>query len=139
LHLQVFRVLRLDDGRNQYKVEINAVENRLTGVALVAGSGISVVVVEGDPKGIRRFNRLMLHRIDWNPLMTVEDADAGMFSEVNRCHLVWQGTVTKSAFEQFKKHKVGSAVEGRAILAAQGVAQYWDSAQNFVPDGAADD
>ena len=134
--VQVFRVMRLDDGRNQYKVEINATENHLTGVCIVNESGINLVVVEGDPKGIRRFNRLMLHRIDWNPLLNVDEGDEEMFDqEVNRCHLVWQGTVAQSTFEDFKKHKVASAVEGRAVVATQGVAQYWDSAQSFVADG----
>jgi U4/U6 small nuclear ribonucleoprotein PRP3 len=134
--VQVFRVLRLDDGRNQYKVEINATENRLTGVCIVNANGINLVVAEGDPKGIRRFNRLMLHRIDWNPMLNMDEADEEMFEqEVNKCHLVWQGTVAQSAFEDFKKHKVESTVEGRAVLAAQGVAQYWDAAQTFVADG----
>lgn len=129
-------MLRLDNGRNQYKVEINATENHLTGVSIVNEDGINLVVVEGDPKGIKRFNRLMLHRIDWNPMLNVDEADEEMFDqEVNKCHLVWQGTVAQSTFEDFKKHKVGSGVEGRAVLAAQGVAQYWDSAQSYVDVG----
>ena len=43
--------------------------------------------------------------------------------------------MAQSTFEDFKKHKVASAVEGRAVVATQGVAQYWDSAQSFVADG----
>lgn len=133
--LQVFRVTRLDDTKNQYKVVINAHENRLTGVCVVTEDGINVVVVEGEKKGIRRFHKLMTHRINWNPTVDVEEADDDMFDELNKCHLVWQGTTAEGAFEDFRKQEVGGGIEGRAILAAAGVAHYWDAAQNFVPDG----
>lgn len=135
--MQVFRVSRLDDKKNQYKVVINAQENRLTGVCIVTEDGINVVVVEGERKGIRRFHRLMTHRINWNPAVDVEAADDDMFQELNKCHLVWQGTTAEGAFEDFRRQDVGGDTEGRAILAAAGVAHYWDAARAFVPDGAA--
>lgn len=64
---QVFRVSRLEHGKHLYKVEVNATENRLTGVCVTTRAGTNAVVVEGDSKGMRRFHRLMMHRIDWNP------------------------------------------------------------------------
>jgi U4/U6 small nuclear ribonucleoprotein PRP3 len=131
--VQVFRVNRLDDGRHQYKVTVNAVENRLTGVCVITDDGISVVVVEGERKGIQRFNRLMLRRIDWNPTVHADGADDSMFEELNKCYLVWQGSVAQSAFENFSKEKCVSANEGRAFLARHGVVQYWDAAQHYVP------
>ena len=131
--MQVYRINDMSDGRHVYKVDINAVENRLTGVCATTKDGISVVVVEGDAKGMRRFQRLMMHRIDWNPLVNVESADDAMFEEPNKCYIVWQGTVAHSAFEDFKTHKCESEQQARNILAEQGVAQYWDAAQHFVP------
>ena len=133
--VQVFRVTRLDDKKNQYKVVINAQENRLTGVCVITEEGINVVVVEGEKKGIRRFHRLMTHRINWNPTIDVEEADDEMFEELNKCFLVWQGKTAEGAFEDFRKQEVGGDIEGRAILAAAGVAHYWDAAQNFAADG----
>ena len=131
--LQVFRVNNLQDGRHVYKIDINAVENRLTGVCATTKTGINVVVVEGDSKGMRRFNRLMMHRIDWNPMVNVETADDAMFEEPNKCYVVWTGAVAKAAFAEFKVHKCLTDQEARNFMAARGVAQYWDAAQHFTP------
>lgn len=132
-HVQVFRVNQLNEGKNLYKVDVNAVENHLTGVCVTTETGCNVVVVEGDPKGIRRFNRLMLHRIDWNPMANMDAADDDMFAELNRCYLVWQGSVATGTFENFRRHKFVSDAEARNFLASRGVAQYWDAAVNYVP------
>jgi U4/U6 small nuclear ribonucleoprotein PRP3 len=138
VHVEVFRVNRMNDGRAIYKVDINAVENRLTGVCVCTEDGINVVVVEGERKGIKRFNRLMLHRIDWNPMVNMEGADESMFEELNKCFLVWQGVVAMSTFESFKRHKFATEAEARQFLAKHGAVQYWDAAANFDPDGIAE-
>lgn len=131
--MQVFRINDMTDGRHTYKVDINAVENRLTGICATTKQDINVVVVEGDAKGSRRFNRLMLHRIDWNPMVNVDTVDDAMFEEPNKCYMVWQGIVAKQAFDDFKTHKLSTAEEARALFAQRGVAHYWDAAHFFVP------
>jgi U4/U6 small nuclear ribonucleoprotein PRP3 len=133
VRVQVFRITDLSDGRHVYKVDVNAVENRLTGACTTTKAGINVVIVEGDVKGIRRFNRLMMHRIDWNPMVHVDAADDAMFEEPNKCYQVWQGTVARPAFEDFKVHKLSSEAEARNLMAERGVVQYWDAAQFFTP------
>jgi U4/U6 small nuclear ribonucleoprotein PRP3 len=131
IHVQVFRINELQDGRHLYKIDVNAVENHLTGVCVTTTVGCNVVVVEGDSKGIRRFNRLMLHRIDWNPLLNVDAGDDEMFEEPNKCSLVWKGTVTKAAFSGFSTHKFVAEQEAREFLLQRGVVPYWDAAQSF--------
>jgi U4/U6 small nuclear ribonucleoprotein PRP3 len=133
--VQVFRVNNLQDGRHIYKVDINATENRLTGVCVTTRTGTNVVVVEGDRKGMRRFNRLMMHRIDWNPMVNLDGADDSMFEEPNKCYLVWQGMVARPAFQDFRVHKFINGHEARNFMGEIGVVQYWDAAQFFVPTG----
>ena len=56
----------LSNGRLRYKVTVNAHENHMTGLALLHG-GMALVIVEGVPKSQKRYQKLMLNRIDWNP------------------------------------------------------------------------
>jgi len=46
------------------QVKTNAVQLGLTGTAIIV-EGIAVVIVEGGPKGLRRFHKLMMNRIQW--------------------------------------------------------------------------
>lgn len=55
----------MSNTKNQFKVSVNAEENRLTGCCLIS-SPFSLVVVEGCSKSIRRYKKLMLRRIKWN-------------------------------------------------------------------------
>jgi U4/U6 small nuclear ribonucleoprotein PRP3 len=132
MHVQVYRINDLQDSRHLYKIDINAVENHLTGVCVTTTASCSVVVVEGDSKGIRRFNRLMLHRIDWNPLLNADGADDDMFEEPNKCYLVWKGIVTKPTLSAFSTRKFLTEEEARAFMAQSGVAPYWDAARSFL-------
>uniref|UniRef100_M8BXC4 Uncharacterized protein n=1 Tax=Aegilops tauschii TaxID=37682 RepID=M8BXC4_AEGTA len=55
----VYRIRDLSHPQTRFKVDVNAQENRLTGAAVIT-DGISVVVVEGGKKSIKRYNKLML-------------------------------------------------------------------------------
>jgi U4/U6 small nuclear ribonucleoprotein PRP3 len=54
-------------GAHLVQVDVNAQENRLSGLGLVVEEGgFSAVVVEGVSKSIKRYTKLLLRRIDWN-------------------------------------------------------------------------
>jgi U4/U6 small nuclear ribonucleoprotein PRP3 len=62
-----FCVKSLANPRHRFKVDMNAQQHYLTGtVVLCPTDSLNLVYVEGGPKGIRKFTRLMLHRIDWD-------------------------------------------------------------------------
>ncbi|KAL6326713.1 hypothetical protein AAG906_010887 [Vitis piasezkii] len=63
-----------EQAHTRFKVDINAQENRLTGCAVIS-DGISVVVVEGGSKPIKRYGKLMLKRINWAAAVENEDDD----------------------------------------------------------------
>lgn len=69
------------------------------GIMLVCPGSFSLVVVEGCPKSMKRYHKLMLRRIDWNarPLPVGDDADEDQEADEqlddkppNKCNLVWQ-------------------------------------------------
>jgi U4/U6 small nuclear ribonucleoprotein PRP3 len=122
--------------QHQYKVDVNAQENRLSGVMLISDD-MSVVIVEGGTKSNKRYQKLMQHRINWNQALQDKGDDDDMGEErarVNKCSLVWQGSVAKPAFERFAVHKTRTEAAARKYLEDAGVAYYWDLATNFVED-----
>ncbi|KAK4836739.1 hypothetical protein QYF36_027249, partial [Acer negundo] len=94
--VSVYKINDLSHPKTRFKVDVNAHENRLTGCAVIS-EGISVVVVEGGSKSIKRYGKLMLRRIDWATAVKEEDEDEdeddNTEKPVNKCVLVWQGSV----------------------------------------------
>jgi U4/U6 small nuclear ribonucleoprotein PRP3 len=73
------------------------------GIMVLCPGTFNLVVVEGCPKSLKRYHKLMLRRIDWNatplpqPGKDDEDADDGDVvgagaedKAPNNCHLVWE-------------------------------------------------
>ncbi|KAF7064996.1 hypothetical protein CFC21_071188 [Triticum aestivum] len=132
----VYRIRDLSHPQTRFKVDVNAQENRLTGTAVIT-DGISVVVVEGGRKSIKRYNKLMLNRIDWAAAVGGEDdADEEPDRPVNSCVLVWQGSVVKPTFPRFGVHQCRSEAAAKKVFADAKVPHYWDLAVNFSEDSS---
>uniref|UniRef100_J3MVT0 Uncharacterized protein n=1 Tax=Oryza brachyantha TaxID=4533 RepID=J3MVT0_ORYBR len=130
----VYRIRDLSHPQTRFKVDVNAQENRLTG-AVVITDGISVVVVEGGKKSIKRYNKLMLNRIDWATAVGGDDdAEEESDKPVNSCALVWQGSVVKPSFTRFSVHNCRSEAAAKKVFADANVPHYWDLAVNFSED-----
>ncbi|KAK8957789.1 hypothetical protein KSP39_PZI000152 [Platanthera zijinensis] len=124
--VSVYRINDLSHPQTRFKVDVNAQENRLTGCAVLS-DGISVVVVEGVRKSIKRYSKLMLKRINWAAAVGVDENG----DESNRCVLVWQGSTAKPNFNRFLVHQCRSDAAARKVFADAGVPHYWDLAVNF--------
>jgi len=63
----VFRVEDMSHRFHRTKLDLNAQQNNLTGVCLevLDMNGVSVILVEGGPKSVKRFIRLMTVRMKW--------------------------------------------------------------------------
>ncbi|KAK1558177.1 hypothetical protein QYE76_027151 [Lolium multiflorum] len=132
----VYRIRDLSHPQTRFKVDVNAQENRLTGAAVIA-DGISVVVVEGGKKSIKRYNKLMLNRIDWAAAVGGEDdVEDEPDKPVNSCALVWQGSVGKRTFTKFSVHQCRSEAAAKKVFADASVPHYWDLAVNFSEDSS---
>lgn len=147
VQVAVYKVGDLSTPQLKFKVEVNAKENHLTGTAVCVPGEFCVVVVEGGPKTLRRYEKLMLRRIDWNAGRG-DDADDDGDDEMDRdgvgkeesklpnyCHLVWTGVVKDRAFRgRFRTEEVRNVAAGRLILEDKGVGHYWDLAAAFVTE-----
>ncbi|AQK59347.1 Pre-mRNA-splicing factor 3 [Zea mays] len=132
----VYKIRDLSHPQTRFKVDVNAQENKLTGAVVITDS-ISVVVVEGGKKSIKRYNKLMLNRIDW-PAAVGGDEDTEMEADkpVNSCVLVWQGSVAKPTFHRFTVHNCRSEAAAKKVFVDVSVPHYWDLAVNFSEDSS---
>ncbi|KAK6156215.1 hypothetical protein DH2020_010463 [Rehmannia glutinosa] len=134
--VSVYKINDLSHPQARFKVDINAQENRLTGCAVIS-EGISVVVVEGGAKSIKRYGKLMLRRIDWTATVKKEEDEMDDDEEekpLNKCVLVWQGSVAKPNFSRFFVQECRTEAAARKYFLDHGVGHYWDLAVNFTED-----
>ncbi|MCL7027989.1 hypothetical protein MKW94_029981 [Papaver nudicaule] len=134
--VSVYKIDDLTHRDTRFKVDVYAMEYRLTG-CLVITDDITVVVVEGGNKSIKKYGNLMLKRINWaESVRNEEEDDMDEYNDkpVNKCVLVWQGSVAKSSFNRFSVHECRTEVAARKHLADAGVCHYWDLSVNFTDD-----
>jgi U4/U6 small nuclear ribonucleoprotein PRP3 len=122
-HVMLYRIKSIKHPQNRYKIEINAVENRLTGVCLITDR-TTLIIVEGCCKSQSRFHKLMTKRINWR-LLKDEPLDMGDENYNLNCDLVWCGTVKEPCFERFKTHKNISETDAKKLLTDHHVEHYW--------------
>ncbi|XP_061975415.1 protein RDM16-like isoform X1 [Populus nigra] len=131
--VSIYRINDLSDKKTRFKVDVNAHENRLTGCTVIT-EGICVVVVEGGSKSIKRYGKLMLRRINWAEAVNEDEGGDNDEKPMNKCVLVWQGSVAKPNFHRFSLHECVTEAAARKYFADAGVAHYWDLAVNFSDD-----
>lgn len=165
----VFRVSDFSHPKRRFKVDVNAQQLNLTGTVImctapmhgstsaqadaptaadgtplptgvVVGRGVNMVVVEGGPKALRRFIKLMTKRIKWSG----EDYDAGGDSDDSDsddegieggtsgskppagCQLVWQGVIPQRAFSNFRFQECRTVDYAKKAMESKGCVHYWD-------------
>lgn len=94
VHVCLFKIIDLSHPQHKFKVNQvqifltitiqNAKQYNLTGAALITPD-LNLVVVEGGPKGINQYKKLMQRRIDWTQYQSSSDTP-------NQCILVWEVT-----------------------------------------------
>ena len=114
---------RLEDGAKRFKVLINAEQNHLHGRSLTTPN-FTLIVVEGGPKGIKRYTRLLLERIE--P------------SHPTWCQLLWTGTqpsktdklTAPDAGKAFQMKIVEKNFEAQEYLEQWGYKHFWPLASS---------
>ncbi|KAH9110354.1 hypothetical protein LEN26_013806 [Aphanomyces euteiches] len=161
----LFKVPILTHPQHKFKVDVNAQQLHLTGAVLTVTENVhlNLVVVEGGPKSIKAYIKLMCRRIDWSLKETKpkegEDAADGDDGDKNsveqesdqedeemngkkpKCYLVWQGVVAKRTFSNFRFQECRNAQLARKVLESKHVEQYWDMVESYNPalDGVDED
>ncbi|TPX65837.1 hypothetical protein SpCBS45565_g04880 [Spizellomyces sp. 'palustris'] len=139
VEVAVFRINDLSHPQHKFKVDMNAQQHNLTGVAILY-SGLNVVIVEGGPKGIKAYKKLMTRRIDWSNEKKSEEDGAEEASSTgpkapNQCVLVWEGEIKDRLFKFFRFKPLPTEVRIKEYLEKMRAVHYWDAAKNYVgPD-----
>jgi U4/U6 small nuclear ribonucleoprotein PRP3 len=87
----------------------------------------TIVIVEGTAKAVRRYDKLMMRRIDWNAKLN--DGDDEMDdSKKNKCTRVWKGTSTAHVLRRFCFETFRSEAAARLYLAEVKLDHLYDAA-----------
>uniref|UniRef100_A0A7S3G8T8 Uncharacterized protein n=1 Tax=Palpitomonas bilix TaxID=652834 RepID=A0A7S3G8T8_9EUKA len=135
VHVALYAVDDLSHPQNIFKVDKNAQELYMTGCALLLQNGRSAVIAEGSQRSQKRYQKLMLRRIDWDKKKlqdedkddekrAVEKVDEGQSKK--KCSLVWEGIAKRPAFKSFRVEKCESYGSARVFLRVRGVEHYLD-------------
>lgn len=141
VHVSIYRVGDLSDSKKRFKVDIHAQQYQMTGQAIVYGN-CNVIVVEGGPKNMKKYNKLLMNRINWEEEdLSIEDEDdedeeaaaarAKRLEKVQKkCVLVWKGIVKERAFRTFRFEHCRTEADARQIFEEKNCAHYWDMCRN---------
>jgi U4/U6 small nuclear ribonucleoprotein PRP3 len=126
-YVALFRIADLSDPKHRFKVDANARNFQLTGCAILY-KDVNMVVVEGGQKAIKKFKKLLLKRIDWNKTVNEEEKDTNHKEnkQENSCELIWEGTILKPNFQQFRFETMTSEEQIRKYLNHRWSEHYWD-------------
>lgn len=111
------------------------------GVCLVSDS-FCVIIVEGGVKAVRRYEKLMMRRIDWTaPLDDGAEEEEDPAAAANKCTCVWRGATTTPTFRgKFRFETVRSEAAARKYLADMNLAHFYDAAAAAIAvDGPVED
>ncbi|EDQ90710.1 uncharacterized protein MONBRDRAFT_20505 [Monosiga brevicollis MX1] len=127
----LFLVSSMKSEKNKFKVETNAKQYNMTGAAIMTPTN-NIVIVEGGPRNMRKYKRLMTHRINWNDKVANSAADdedgEGEERGPNTCTLIWEGTLERRFFKDFFIKFFRSEALAREWLDNRRSAHYWDLA-----------
>ena len=112
-----------------FKINQNAQQFKLTGVGILS-EVMNLVIVEGGPKGINAYTKLMMNRIKWQD----RPEGAEPFEIPNECILVWEGEVKNQLFRNFRLKTMATLADVKQYLEDMNAIHYWNAAKTLVGD-----
>ncbi|KAJ9079758.1 U4/U5/U6 small nuclear ribonucleoprotein prp3 [Entomophthora muscae] len=133
LRAVVFKIKSLNSRQKKFKVEKNASQLQLSGIGVI-NPNFCLVFVEGGPKSIKAYKKLMLRRIQWDEEDESEQHPEGVEPTPNYCHMVWEGDVPARAFKGFSFRLCPSDLLVRQTLVKNNAEHYWELAKAYKED-----
>merc|ERR1712056_90357 len=134
----VFKIKDLANKRHLFKIDMNAQQFHLTGCCITCPGIANIVIVEGGPRAVKRYKKLMVRRIKWTEDQKDGDDDDDDDDEevtapklMDRCVLIWEGVVKNRSFKNWKVTHARSEQEARKTLADRGGEHYWEMLARF--------
>lgn len=129
----VFRIKDLSNKRHLFKIDMNAQQFHLTGCCISCPGVANIVIVEGGPRAIKRYKKLMVRRIKWTEDQQKDDDESDNDSDndaapkiQDHCVLIWEGVVKQRNFKSWKVNTTRTEQEARKTLADRGAEHYWE-------------
>merc|ERR1711976_317845 len=129
----VFKLKDLNNKRHLFEIDMNAQQFHLTGCCISCPGVANIVIVEGGPRAIKRYKKLMTRRIKWAEDQKDDDDDEEDDDDEvtapklqDHCVLIWEGVVKMRIFKNWKVTHARSEAEARKTLADRGGEHYWE-------------
>lgn len=147
IHVLVFKINSLANGRHRYKINMGAEQNALTGICIMHPK-LNLVVVEGGEHSIRSFRKLMVQRIDWTENTPSRDRDRdgkavrdwlaaenerGELKDMslNECKLIFEGEQKARGFRKWSSRVCETDAEARDQLQRSKMDTFWNLAKSM--------
>lgn len=130
-----FKIKDLTNKRHLFKIDMNAQQFHLTGCCITCPGVANIVIIEGGPRAVKRYRKLMMRRIKWSEDQTKDDDDGDDSDDDDNvtapklhdhCVLVWDGVVKQRNFKNWKVTHARTEQEARKLLADRGAEHYWE-------------
>jgi U4/U6 small nuclear ribonucleoprotein PRP3 len=153
IHVRVYKVNSLANGKHRFQVTKNAEQNKLTGVCIMHPR-LNVIVVEGGSHSIRNYDKLMLNRVRWTEneepkavqegnreaqakWLEARDEETGELKDLseNKCDLIFSGEEKQRNFRKWLGARVCETdSQARDVLGRAKMQDMWAVAKSFKSD-----
>lgn len=149
IHVRVYKIDNLANGKHRYKIGINAEQNKLTGVCVMHPK-MCIVVVEGGQHSIRNYEKLMEQRIKWSEndepsrvkegnrealeqwLEATDEQGELKDLSLNKCEPIFKGEEKRRAFwKWWGMRACETEAKAKEVLAKGHMDSFWNVAKNF--------
>lgn len=149
IHVRVYKIDSLANGKHRFQVSKNAEQNALTGVCIMHPK-FNLVVVEGGEHSIRSYDKLMQNRIRWQEMeaptrvqegnreaqaawLEAEDKNGELKDlSANQCNLIFSGEEKTRAFRKWLGARVCETdAQARDVLSRARMDSFWAVAKSW--------
>lgn len=150
IHVRVYRIDSLANGKHRYQISVNADQNKLTGVCIMHPR-FNLVIVEGGHHSIRAYDKLMRNRIRWHEIegpsksaqegnrevlakwLEAED-EQGNLKDLsdNQCVLIFEGEEKDRRFRKWIGARVCETdAQAKDVLSRARMESFWNIAKGW--------
>lgn len=150
IHVRVYKIDSLANGKHRYKIGVNAEQNKLTGVCVMHPK-MCIVVVEGGEHSVRNYEKLMEQRIKWSEndepnrvqvgnkevmegWLEAVDETTGELKDLsmNRCECIFKGEEKRRAFwKWWGMRACETEAKAKEVLGKGHMDSFWNVAKSF--------
>lgn len=149
IHVRVYKIDSLANGRHRFQVSKNAEQQALTGVVIMHPK-LNLVVVEGGEHSVRKYDQLMQNRIKWQEMeapRAVEEGNREVLAKwleaedengelkdlsSNQCDLIFKGEAKQRSFRKWLGARTCETdTQAKDVLSRAKMENFWNLAKSF--------